>query len=111
MSLNTALLDLSDPNTPVWGTNARRMGNGRARLWCGDVNDDGQIKYSGPSNDRDRILLLVGGSVPTNTVAGYHLEDVDLSGVVKYSGPGNDRDRVLGTILPIVTSVRNEQLP
>ena len=80
-------------------------------MWCGDVNDDGQIKYSGPSNDRDRILLLVGGSVPTNTVAGYHLEDVDLSGVVKYSGPGNDRDRVLGTILPIVTSVRNEQLP
>ena len=33
----------------------------------GDVNLDGQVKYTGGSNDRDPILQNIGGTVPTNS--------------------------------------------
>jgi len=32
-----------------------------------DANLDGQVKYTGASNDRDPILVNIGGTVPTNT--------------------------------------------
>jgi hypothetical protein len=31
-----------------------------------DVNLDGKVKYAGAENDRDPILLTIGGSTPTN---------------------------------------------
>ncbi len=31
-----------------------------------DCNLDGTVKYTGGANDRDIILLNIGGSVPTN---------------------------------------------
>jgi hypothetical protein len=112
-SLSSAtVLDLSDPATPVFGSQPMTQ-VGSARLhWAGDVLRDGTIKYTGAGNDRDPILLRVGGSVPTNTVSGYWPEDVNLDGAVKYTGAGNDRDPVLITIggtTPTVT--RTEQLP
>ncbi len=38
------------------------------------------------------------GGVPTNTVHGYHAEDVNLDSEVKYTGAANDRDVVLSTV-------------
>ena len=32
-----------------------------------DVNLDGTVKYTGTANNRDPILINVGGTVPTNT--------------------------------------------
>ena len=32
-----------------------------------DVNLSGVVKYTGSSNDRDPILVNVGGSIPNNT--------------------------------------------
>jgi len=32
-----------------------------------DVNMDGVVRYTGDPNDRDPILVNIGGSVPTNT--------------------------------------------
>ena len=32
-----------------------------------DVNMTGQVKYAGSSNDRDPILVNIGGTVPTAT--------------------------------------------
>jgi hypothetical protein len=29
---------------------------------------DGVVKYTGANNDRDRILVSIGGTVPTNVV-------------------------------------------
>ncbi len=105
-------VDLRDPATPTFGTEARRTSNGVARLWAGDVWLDGRIAYTGQENDRDPILTLVGGVVPTNTVNGYRSEDVNLDGVVKYTGAQNDRDPVLLSIGGVVpTNVRFEQMP
>ena len=54
----------------------------------------------------------IGGSVPTNTITGYLLSDVNLDGAVKYVGSGNDRDPILTNIGgSIPTNTLNEQLP
>ena len=107
-----ANVDLSSPGTATYGTAARKVEDGTARMWCGDVTSNGQVKYIGGGNDRDPILTRVGGLVPTNTATGYFPEDVDLDGVVKYAGASNDRDRVLGTIGgSAVTGSRTAQLP
>lgn len=83
------------------------------RLWPGDVNGDGLVKYVGSANDRDAILSAIGGANPTNTVNGvYSTSDVNLDGVVKYTGANNDRDIILQTIGGTVpTAVRTQQLP
>ena len=106
-------VDFSLPSTPTFGIEARRTNTGRAALWSGDVNRDGSIMYTGAGNDRDPVLLLIGGSVPTNVVTGlYTTEDVNLDGQVKYIGQDNDRDPILVTIGgSIPTNVRMEQLP
>jgi hypothetical protein len=73
---------------------------------------DGIVRYTGASNDRDAVLLRIGGLVPTATVTGYFTEDNTMDGVVKYTGSANDRDRILQTIGGIIPTVtRSAQLP
>ena len=98
--------------TPVWGTNARKDAGGKQLLWSGDANGNGQVKYTGTGNDRDAILVLIGGTQPNAIVAGYYRQDVNLDGKVKYGGPGNDRDRILLTIGGTTpNAVRTGQVP
>ncbi len=105
-------VDFSDPQTNTWGTEAQRNLSGKMVLWMGNANASSSIKYTGAANDRDAILLRIGGSVPTNTINGYYGEDVNMDGVVKYTGAVNDRDFVLLNIGGSVpTNVRVEQLP
>ncbi|TXI82422.1 MAG: hypothetical protein E6Q44_01895 [Flavobacteriales bacterium] len=91
-------VDFSVATTTTWGTNAQKAANGRMLLWPGNTVNDAEVKYTGSSNDRDVILTLIGGGVPTNTVHGYHAEDVNLDSEVKYTGAANDRDVVLSTV-------------
>ncbi|MFN6114419.1 MAG: hypothetical protein ACK46C_00885 [Flavobacteriales bacterium] len=37
--------------------------------WQEDVNLDGVVKYPGPQNDRDPVLVNLGGALPTATRA------------------------------------------
>ena len=81
-------------------------------LWMGNSLQDGTLKYTGISNDRDPIISVIGGVVPTNVVTGYYREDCDLDGAVKYAGFQNDRDPILNNIGGLVpTALRIEQLP
>ncbi|MBK7753122.1 MAG: hypothetical protein IPI41_11140 [Flavobacteriales bacterium] len=73
---------------------------------------DKVLKYAGSGNDRDPILVRVGGFTPNNTEVLYCNEDGNLDGVVKYAGVRNDRDPILvniGGITP--NNTRQEQLP
>lgn len=92
---------------PLMGsTTAIKNIGGTRCLWAGDVNGDGQLKYTGAGNDRDPILSRVGGAMPTTSITGYHREDVNLDGVVRYTGLNNDRDPILvnlGGAVPTVT--------
>ena len=76
------------------------------------MNHDGQLKYTGVANDRDPILVAIGGTTPNNTITGYRSQDVNMDGTVKYTGANNDRDPVLvniGGTTP--NNVRQAQLP
>lgn len=108
----SVVVDFRSLATSTWGTNAQKtIGSVRA-MWLGNTSGDAAIKYTGASNDRDPILVKVGGTTPNNTVNGYWREDVNLDGAVKYTGANNDRDPILlnvGSTTP--NAVRTEQLP
>ncbi|MBK6541577.1 MAG: hypothetical protein IPG10_09940 [Flavobacteriales bacterium] len=105
-------LDLTDGSTALHVPDAQRVRSGVRLLWVGDVNHNGAVKYAGSNNDRDPILIAVGGTVPTATVNGYLPTDVNLDGRVRYAGSANDRDPVLQTIGGNVpTAVRAQPLP
>lgn len=112
LSSTTTIVDLRVAGTATYGTNARKTVGSRRVLWTGNVLPDGQIKYTGTSNDRDPVLTAIGGTVPTNTISGYYQEDCNLDGVVRYTGTANDRDPVLVNIGGSVpTNTLDQQLP
>lgn len=101
------------PGFSCFGSTPLNIQGGIALLWPGDVTLDHAARYVGDGNDRDPILLAIGGSTPTNVLSGqYRSEDVNLDGQVKYVGEDNDRDIILQTIGGSVpTAVRVEQIP
>jgi hypothetical protein len=106
-------VDLSNGTIPIIGGNAATKQIGvRRLLYAGDVNADGILRYTGQGNDRDAILVGVGGLIPTTTVSGYRDEDVNMDGVVRYTGAANDRDIILVNIGGVVpTNIRPGTLP
>lgn len=105
-------LDFTVSSTPTWGTAARVQSGSSMLMWSGNVNFDGELKYTGSNNDRDPILVAIGGTVPTDIVTGYMMEDVNMDGVVKYTGSNNDRDPILVNIGgTIPTNILIQQLP
>ncbi len=111
LGASSTAVDLSNGSVALYGTNPVQVAGSYRALWAGNVNPDASVSYLGGANDRDPILVRVGGAVPTATTVGYFLEDVNLDGLVKYNGAGNDRDQVLTTIGGSVpTVVRTEQL-
>ena len=103
-------LDLSTVST--YGSQAQATIGGAKALWAGNVVVDDKLLYTGQNNDRDPILTAIGGVAPTNTTAGYLLEDVNMDGVARYTGGNNDRDIILDNIGGTVpTNSRSEQLP
>lgn len=111
LSPSPTVVDLSSATTNTYGTNARKSVGSRRVLWPGNGFRDDRLKYTGVNNDRDPILQRIGGMVPTNTVNGYLLEDVNMDGTVKYTGTNNDRDLILEGIGSVPTHVQIEQLP
>jgi len=108
-----ATVDFTNPTTTTFGTDAQQNINGAMALWSGDGNGNGTIQYTGLNNDRDPVLVAIGGSVATNTVTNvYSPLDINMNGTISYTGLGNDRDVILQTIGGSVASaVRVEQLP
>lgn len=106
------IIDLTSTSQGMFGQEPTQVVNGKRRLWPGDTDRDGAVRYTGAPNDRDPILAAIGGQVPTYTIMGYSGEDINMDGSIKYSGAGNDRDLVLQVIGGAVpTAVRFSQLP
>lgn len=100
------------PAAIVYDDDARKNINGVMVLAAGDVTYNGIVQYTGAGNDRDPILVRIGGTIATNTVDGYWPEDVNMDGVVKYTGPDNDRDIILQSIGgTAATATRSAPLP
>jgi hypothetical protein len=108
----TTVVDFRSAGTATYGTEARTVISGAYALWAGNSVLDTELKYTGSLNDRDAILLRIGGSVATAIVTGYYPEDANLDGEVKYTGAASDRDIILVNIGGTVpTNIRYEQLP
>jgi hypothetical protein len=106
-------VDFTNPATQTYGTNPQKQVGNRMVLWAGDATGNGQLRYTGSTNDRDPILLAVGSTTPNNTVTNvYDRRDTNLDGVIKYTGTANDRDIILtnvGSTTP--NNTRAQQLP
>jgi hypothetical protein len=98
LSSTATVIDMTVAGTTTYGTGARKTVGNTRTLWSGNVNGNGDLRYTGDSNDRDPILAAIGGSLPTATVQGYLLADVNLDGTVRYTGQNNDRDPILNNI-------------
>lgn len=104
------LIDLASAGTALFGTQAAvTIGSVRC-LWMGDADMNGEVKYTGSTNDRDPILERLDGNA-INAVAGYFQEDTNLDGEVKYTGLGNDRDALWNVMGGNALQKREAQLP
>ncbi|MCD4736861.1 MAG: T9SS type A sorting domain-containing protein, partial [Bacteroidales bacterium] len=70
---------------------------------AGDVTANGELKYSGPGNDRGPIIALIVAVTGSNNLngvinGGYYSEDVNLNDQVRYVGSDNDRDMIIANI-------------
>lgn len=88
----------SNPNQVFGGADAFIQIGSVQCMVMGDVRGDLNLKYVGADNDRDPLLVLLPGALPTSSLTGYYSEDTTLDGVVKYVGQGNDRDPILVNI-------------
>jgi hypothetical protein len=98
---------------PSYGSEGQQSMAGTNALWPGDATGEGVVKYAGAGNDRDAVLLRLGGASPTSIIGGvYDVHDINLDGTIRYTGANNDRDIILQTIGGSVpTAVRVGQLP
>ena len=113
LSSSATAINFTTPATATYGTNARQNISGVMAMWPGDGNGNGTVQYTGTGNDRDPVLVAIGGSVASNTVTNvYSRLDINMNGTISYTGLGNDRDVILQTIGGTVASAtRVEQVP
>ena len=113
LSGGASTIDFTSTATATYGSSAQVQVGTKMLLWAGDATGNGTIKYTGSGNDRDPIILAIGGTTPNNTVSNvYDRRDTNLDGVIKYTGSGNDRDIILtnvGSTTP--NNTRTQQLP
>ncbi|MEL6651942.1 MAG: SdrD B-like domain-containing protein [Bacteroidota bacterium] len=93
-------VDFTDPNLPTSAIDGQKeLDSGLSGLWGGDANGDNELKFSGANRDPQNILMIIGGTDPTQqTTPGYYLEDTNLDGISKFSGPNRDPQIILENI-------------
>ncbi len=73
----------------------KSLGASNYSMYLGDATQDQIVSYDGGFHDRLAVLLKVGFATPSNTVPGYHKEDVNFDGLVSYDGGLHDRLSIL----------------
>jgi len=110
-SSSTASYGFTTGQEQAYGTNPMSdLGDGSFGLVVGDVNSDGQVKYSGPGNDLFPIFEAVGNQL-SGTASGYLDADVGLNGQAKYSGPSNDLFPIFEAVGNQLSGTRTSQVP
>jgi hypothetical protein len=106
LNVSSTFLDFSNSSTSTFGSFAQaELDTGRMALWTGDVNNNGQIRFSGSNNDtnviKDEILAhpLNGFHSVTYTATGYLSIDVDMNDNGKFSGSNNDSNIIKDNVL------------
>ena len=98
---NIPFVDFSDIFLPTIGHEPFIEQEGKNALWGGDLNQDEQTIYQGPTSDVFQMFLHVfldtlNQDHLTNFInKGYTQNDFNLDGVTIYQGPNNDRSKLL----------------
>jgi hypothetical protein len=112
LGLNVSLIDLKNGAiSTIRGTaNTNYVNTGSVNmLYAGNVNLNGNVRYSNSANDKDDILLILGGNqigLINNT---YHRGDINMNRAVRYSNAQNDKDFLLST--PLSAAQLSSKLP
>lgn len=94
-------LDFTDTGvTPTYGTSAQKeVETGVMALNGGNVNSNGNVRYSGPNNDHNALLNILGGNPSAILTNVYSNGDINMDGNVRYSGPSNDHNFLISYVL------------
>ncbi|WP_430412057.1 leucine-rich repeat domain-containing protein [Kordia sp.] len=128
LSTTVTTIDFTDRNNQItYGTNAQTnfgMPADVVAMWCGNVNGDTVVQYSGTTPDVPSILSQVLNDAgnflnfPTYVVSGYDTNDVNMDGNTQYTGTTPDTPFILqnvfahpGNFLNFSTYQIIEQLP
>ncbi|HMN04544.1 MAG TPA: hypothetical protein PKD45_02365 [Flavobacteriales bacterium] len=107
-----SLVDMAGGAVPLRGGLAATVQvAGQRAMWAGDVTGNGVVAYTGAGNDRDAVLVAIGGMNALAVTTGYRAEDVNMDGLVKYMGAGNDRDPILAVVGGYPVALRAHYLP
>jgi hypothetical protein len=102
LGLSASLIDLKNGATStIRGTaNTNYVNTGAVNmLYAGNVNLNGNVRYSNSFNDKDDILLILGGNQLGLINNNYHRGDINMNRNVRYSNAQNDKDYLLSTPL------------
>jgi CshA-type fibril repeat protein len=77
---------------------------GYRACWAGDLDSNGKIKFSAPSDDQAYIFQDVLFSSPLYLInydfaIGYYTGDFDMNGKAKYENPNDDKNHLFGQLL------------
>ncbi|WP_053002534.1 hypothetical protein, partial [Kordia jejudonensis] len=128
LSSTVLVVDFTDrANQITYGSNAQAtfgMPIDVVAMWCGNVNGDNVVQYSGTNPDVPTILSTVLNdpdnflNFPTFIVSGYDTNDVNMDGSIQYTGTNPDTPFILqnilahpGNFLNFSTFQISEQLP
>ncbi|HOW24678.1 MAG TPA: putative Ig domain-containing protein, partial [Bacteroidales bacterium] len=103
-----ALIDLSILANCYGDNPAIHLDGDRYGMIAGEVIPDGQLKYSGPANDRGPVLAKIqalGGTLVSDIFTDdYWQEDINLNNELKYIGPDNDRGTIISNISSLLST-------
>jgi hypothetical protein len=103
LSACSSSIDLT--SDPLWvkpgllNAPSRVYGSVKA-LWSSDANRNKNSKYNGVSNDKETVLMALGGIGFANSTLSpvYRPEDLNMDGKVRYNNTDNDRLVIINTV-------------
>ena len=112
LSSSSSLYNFGSAMTQAYGTNPMRLVGSTYTMIPGDMNSNGNVKWSGSANDRAVLLAFIGTTTLNRIVSSYSANDINMDGSVKWSGSNNDRAVLLSLIgTTTLNKIYNSQVP
>lgn len=116
LGLNANMVNFATmPTASLFGTantNYARVNNVNL-MYAGNTNSNGNVRFSGPANDKEAVISIgLGGVISSVNSNVYTPADVNMNRNVRFSGPANDKEFIIGTPLSqSAANIRTQVLP
>jgi len=94
----TTSYNFTTASIQAFGTNPMAQVGALFAMWGGNANSNTNVRYTGLSNDPDRILITLGSNTAAILSNIYSNSDVNMNGTVRYSGLSNDPNFILSVL-------------